>query len=125
MSQLIQEWTTHEDVNNKKQKKKKINKSNIIKPKYNIIDNEKPEDITSSTIICKHCKTPFVWSERNDEYDENENPFNSREESKFFECPKCGTSNTIKEYRKLLTNNFFNKKNERKKTKNKPRRTLG
>jgi len=70
---------------------------NIITPKKNIIIPPK-EDNNQYIIICKNCKHPFAY--------QSITGWTSEEE--IFDCPKCGTSNTIKEYKELLEKNFFN-----------------
>lgn len=105
--------------NEYKYPKKKKNSQKIIKPIYNIIDENDEEDSSNSTIICKNCKKPFIYMES-----ENKTDWFEKKEQEFFDCPNCNTKNTIKESKKILEDNFFNQKNEKQKITNKSRRTV-
>ena len=88
----------------------------IITPEYDIIKREEPKDSSNSTIICKECKRPFCCDE------------DSYGGERFSECPNCGTSNTVKEYKELLLKDFFiliKKPNETKNAKRRSVPTMG
>ncbi len=70
----------------------------IITPKNNILSQKQQDtrkDTTDNAMICinKKCKYIFVY-EKSNTYD------NTKEE--FYECPKCGTENSKKEYLKTI-----------------------
>lgn len=87
-------------------------KFKIILAKHIIIDDDKAKDSSSSTIICKKCKHIFVafggekdWSEKYS--------YGNKETEESCECPKCGTTNSIKEFQQLIKDNFFSQKRTR------------
>ena len=85
----------------------------IIIPKLHIICNDKPKDSSNSSLICKECRHVFCVNGGKEDW-------GGRNQDGFHECPICGTSNTLKEYKELLAKNFFaikTKQNGRKKTK--------
>lgn len=67
----------------------------IIKPKENIFTNKIP--VKSDNLICKKCFHAFVIESNYMGFSED-----------FFDCPKCGTPNTIDEYKKLIEENHYN-----------------
>jgi uncharacterized protein YbaR (Trm112 family) len=72
----------------------------IILPENNIIKSDLPRQAEDS-IICKNCRHIFV-------IEETYRPGYGREkDEEIFECPKCSTSTTLDEYKKLLTNGYF------------------
>lgn len=96
-------------------------KFKIIPPLYDIIDDDNPKDSSNSTIICKECNYIFCCNGGKEDW-------NSGGESEFSECPKCGTSNTVKEYKELMLKDFFvlmNKPNDNKKIKSRSIKSLG
>lgn len=65
----------------------------IIRPKTIITVDRQPEATQEDGIICKKCKYVFVYETAKDD---------SKDE--FYECPKCRTVNSKKEYQKTLEN---------------------
>ena len=84
------------------------------------MNEDEREDSSGSTIICKNCQKPFAAVGVKDEYD-----WGDDDEDFFFDCPICGTKNTIEEFKQLLADNFFTQKNEKQETSNRSGRTLG
>ena len=67
----------------------------IIMPKNRIISENLPKDTTQNGIICKNKKCKYVFAyEQNDPYDQKK--------EEFFECPKCSTVTSKKDYLNTL-----------------------
>lgn len=76
----------------------------IIKPEKDIIKTDLPKSVENS-IICKNKKCLHVFViEEGDYYQKRRNNDNDDE---LFECPKCSTSITLDEYRKLLNSGYY------------------
>lgn len=111
-------WINDDDDEEEKEEeeKKEIEeetKHEIIKPSNYIICDDEPKDTSNSSVICKECN--YVFCVNGGKSDWNEGG-----EELFHECPQCGTSNTLKEYKQLLLSNFFItklKENDNKKLK--------
>lgn len=73
-------------------------KFNIIKPEINLQIEKNNIDQTENTMICKHCFYVFVYSTENYSNEED-----------FHNCPNCEEQNNKKEYKKLITDRFFEK----------------
>lgn len=69
-------------------------KHNIIKPKNEILLEERPRDGSLNGIICKKCKHIFVYEPK---------AYYDTQSDEFFECPKCGTTTSKKEYLETIT----------------------
>ena len=108
-------WTGDEDDEDEEEKPLEPPETlhKIIIPKSHIICEDEPKDSSNSSLICKECRYVFCVSGGKEDW-------NGGNQESFHECPKCGTSNTLKEYKELLAKNFFaikTKQNGRKKTK--------
>lgn len=111
---IIEEEDNNDDNNENTTKRNKPiyfpeEKHNIISPKITISE-ENIRDISYSNIMCKKCNHIHV----------NEEP-----EKAFIECPKCGELNSKEEFKKLLKNNYFNKKHVKKQNKHKHGNLMG
>lgn len=61
----------------------------IIQPKNNILSEKIEKDTTKNAIICKNKKCKYMFVYDVNQYDDKDS---------FYECPKCGTQNSIKQY---------------------------
>lgn len=76
----------------------------IIKPSKDIIKTDMPKS-TEDSIICKNKKCLHVFViEESDTYQRRRNNIDDDE---LFECPKCSTSITLEEYKKLLNSGYY------------------
>lgn len=75
----------------------------IIVPKKNIFKSDLPKTTEDSSIICKNPKCRHVFIVDSDTYGYN----HKTDDNETFECPRCSTSNTLEEYKKLLENGYF------------------
>ena len=98
-------WIDTEEEKTKEKKKLEEPEEtlhNVIKPQNSIIQNEISKDITDSSIICKKCFHVFIHRiERG--------YFGTEDKQNFLECPHCGQTNSLEEFKELLEKGIFNK----------------
>ena len=75
---------------------------NITKPKDYIIQDEISKDIADSSIICKKCFHVFI-------HGIEKGYFGTKDKENFLECPHCGQTNSLEEFKELLEKGIFNK----------------
>jgi len=92
-------WFDSEEEIEKEEKEKKEDEEvlhSIIKPEKEIISKDNIKDASQSSIICKNCRHMFVASESYQE--------------EFYDCPKCGITNSTEEFKKLLKEGYYSQK---------------
>ena len=107
LSDLI--WVNEDDDEEEKPKVKKEPEPEetlhkIIRPERDIIKSDLPKS-TEESIICKNKKCLHVFViEETGTYQRR---YNNENDDEIFECPKCSTSITLEEYKKLLNSNYY------------------
>ena len=92
-------WVEEEEEENKPEEPEET-KHKIITPQNNIIvNNNSNQNATISSIVCKNCQYLYVAEGGDSNWS---NSFSSNTTS---ECPKCGESNSTKEFRESLQDN--------------------
>ena len=95
------EWVEEDDEEEEdKPGEPEETKHEIITPKNNIVVNSNSnQNQTLSSIVCKNCQYLYVAEGGTSNWN------NSFESNSTSECPKCGESNSTKEFRESLKDN--------------------
>ena len=102
-NELIWIDTDKEEIEEKKKSEEpEETLHNIIKPQNSIIQKEISKDVSDSSIICKKCFHVFIHRIEG-------GYFGAEDKQNFLECPNCGQTNSLEEFKELLEKGVFNK----------------